>query len=61
MVENLTNDKKAVEYVEKIANRKLTDAEIYECLQSFFYLGRAIYKYNLQKQQIKEVKSVKAT
>ena len=61
MAEKLTTEKKAIEYLEKIANRKLTDAEIFECLQSFFYLGRAIYKYKLQKQQIKEVKSVQTT
>ena len=37
-------------YFEKVVNRPLTEAEIAECTLSLFYLGRAIYKYNLLKQ-----------
>lgn len=48
-----SDKQKVTEYFEKKLYRKLTDAEILECIQSLYYLGRAIYKFNLQKQGIK--------
>lgn len=45
-----SDKQKVTEYFEKKLNRKLSDAEILECIQSLYYLGRAIYKFNLQKQ-----------
>lgn len=47
MVEKIPSKEKVTEYFEKKLKRKLTDAEILECVQSLFYLGRAIYKYNV--------------
>jgi hypothetical protein len=49
MAEKTSNKQKVIEYFEQKINRKLSEAEIQECSQSLFYLGRAIYKYNLQK------------
>lgn len=40
-------------HFEKTLSRPLTEAEVLECLQSLFYLGRAIYKFNLLKQGVK--------
>jgi len=50
MAEKLPDKQKVTEYFESKLNRKLTEAEILECIQSLYYLGRAIYKFNLQKQ-----------
>lgn len=50
MAEKLPDKQKVTKYFEKQLNRKLTEAEILECVQSLYYLGRAIYKFNLQKQ-----------
>ena len=53
MAEKLTDKQKVTKYYEDRLNRKLTDAEISECIQSLYHLGRAIYKFNLQKQEVK--------
>jgi hypothetical protein len=54
MAEKIPDKQKVTEYYEQKLNRKLTEAEVEECLLSLFYLGRAIYKYNLFKQGVKD-------
>lgn len=49
-----SSDTKEVKtYFETKLQRNLTDKELSECVQSLYYLGRAIYKFNLQKQEVK--------
>jgi hypothetical protein len=47
------NTKEVKTYFETKLQRNLTDKELSECIQSLYYLGRAIYKFNLQKQEVK--------
>lgn len=40
-------------YLEKRFNLHLTEEEILECYQSFYYLGKTIYKLRLLKMKNK--------
>lgn len=46
--ENSKNKEQVKTYFENKLNHPLTEAELSECLLSLFYLGRAIYKFNIQ-------------
>lgn len=46
--ENSKNKEQVKTYFENKLNHQLTEAELSECLLFLFYLGRAIYKFNIQ-------------
>ena len=42
-------DEKIRKYMKEKFNKDIDDKELLECRQSFYYLGRAIYRYQLLK------------